>query len=45
MRRTLLKSKIHRATVTGSELDYEGSISVDPGLIAPEHSALALPGF
>jgi aspartate 1-decarboxylase len=29
MRRTLFKSKIHRATVTGAELDYEGSISLD----------------
>ena len=29
MRRTLLKSKIHRATVTGADLDYEGSISID----------------
>jgi len=25
---TLLKSKIHRATVTGASLDYEGSLSV-----------------
>lgn len=32
MRRTLLKSKIHRATVTGAYLDYEGSIAVDPQL-------------
>ncbi|MFA6092995.1 MAG: aspartate 1-decarboxylase [Elusimicrobiota bacterium] len=29
---TLLKSKIHRATVTGADLDYEGSISIDPAL-------------
>ena len=29
MRRTLLKSKIHRATVTDADLDYEGSISID----------------
>ncbi|MDP0500490.1 MAG: aspartate 1-decarboxylase [Verrucomicrobiota bacterium JB022] len=33
MKRTLLKSKIHRATVTGADLDYEGSISIDPTLI------------
>src|SRR4051812_14257595 len=33
MRRTLLKSKIHRATVTDADLNYEGSISIDPGLI------------
>jgi aspartate 1-decarboxylase len=32
MRRTLLKSKIHRATVTDADLDYEGSISIDPVL-------------
>lgn len=32
MRRTLLKSKIHRATVTGADLAYEGSISIDPAL-------------
>lgn len=32
MKRTLLKSKIHRATVTDADLDYEGSISIDPVL-------------
>jgi aspartate 1-decarboxylase len=32
MNRTMLKSKIHRATVTGADLDYEGSISIDPKL-------------
>lgn len=31
---TLLKGKIHRATVTGAILDYEGSISIGPELIA-----------
>jgi aspartate 1-decarboxylase len=30
---TMLKSKIHRATVTGADLDYEGSISISPELI------------
>lgn len=30
---TLLKSKIHRATVTGADLDYEGSIAVDRTLL------------
>ena len=30
---TLLKSKIHRATVTDADLNYEGSISIDPELI------------
>lgn len=30
---TLLKGKIHRATVTGSDLNYEGSITIDPTLL------------
>ena len=30
---TLMKSKIHRATVTGAELNYEGSLSVDKILL------------
>lgn len=29
----LLKSKIHRATVTDKNLEYEGSITVDEGLM------------
>lgn len=33
MRRTMLKSKIHRATITGSDLNYVGSITVDPDLL------------
>lgn len=33
MQRTLLKSKIHRATVTDANLNYTGSISLDPALI------------
>jgi aspartate 1-decarboxylase len=32
MRLTLLKSKLHRATVTAAELDYEGSIAIAPEL-------------
>ena len=32
--RTMLKSKIHRARVTGLNLDYEGSITIDRGLMA-----------
>lgn len=32
MLRTLLKSKIHRATVTGANMHYEGSISIDKNL-------------
>ena len=33
MRRTMLKSKIHRARVTGADIHYEGSITLDPQLI------------
>lgn len=33
MRRTLFKSKIHGATLTGTDLDYEGSISLDRELM------------
>jgi len=33
MLRYMLKSKIHRATVTHSNLDYEGSLSVDRRLM------------
>lgn len=33
MRRRLMKSKIHRATVTDANLDYIGSISLDPVLM------------
>jgi aspartate 1-decarboxylase len=33
MRRTMLKSKVHRATVTASDLNYVGSITLDPDLL------------
>ena len=33
MRRTFFKSKIHRATVTHADLDYEGSVSIDEELL------------
>lgn len=33
MERVMLKSKIHRATVTDADLNYEGSISVDGELL------------
>lgn len=33
MKRTLLKSKIHRATVTQADLNYEGSITIDAKLL------------
>ena len=29
----MMKSKIHRATVTGADVDYVGSISLDPRLM------------
>jgi aspartate 1-decarboxylase len=31
--RTMLKSKIHRVHVTGSNIDYEGSITIDKKLM------------
>jgi aspartate 1-decarboxylase len=33
MRRTLFKSKIHRATVTQADLEYEGSVTIDADLL------------
>src|SRR5919112_3085924 len=33
MQRTMLKSKIHRASITDSDLHYVGSITVDPDLL------------
>lgn len=33
MKRTMLKSKIHRATVTEANVEYEGSITIDPLLL------------
>jgi len=33
MMRTMLKSKIHRATVTDCDLHYVGSITIDPDLL------------
>ena len=33
MTRTMLKSKIHRATVTEANIEYEGSVSIDPALL------------
>ncbi len=41
MQRFMLKSKIHRATLTGTELDYQGSISIDRTLL---EAADMLPG-
>jgi aspartate 1-decarboxylase len=41
MFRTMLKSKIHRATVTHSDLHYVGSVTVDEGLM---DAADLLPG-
>ena len=33
MLRTMMKSKIHRATVTGADVGYVGSITLDPELM------------
>ena len=33
MRRTFFKSKIHRATVTHADLEYEGSVTLDEDLM------------
>jgi len=33
MQRTMLKSKLHRVTVTHSELHYEGSCAIDQNLL------------
>jgi aspartate 1-decarboxylase len=33
MRRRMMKSKIHRATVTGADVNYVGSITLDPELM------------
>jgi len=41
VQRFMLRSKIHRATLTGTELDYEGSIAIDRTLI---DAAGLLPG-
>ncbi|MDO4425083.1 MAG: aspartate 1-decarboxylase [Planctomycetia bacterium] len=41
MFRSMFKSKIHRATLTATKLDYEGSIAVDRDLL---EAADMLPG-
>ena len=41
MNRNILKSKIHRATITAVDLDYQGSITVDEELL---EKADILPG-
>src|SRR5215471_5764144 len=33
MQRTMMKSKIHRATITGANLEYVGSITLDRALM------------
>ena len=33
MKRIMMKSKIHRATVTGADVSYVGSITLDPALM------------
>jgi aspartate 1-decarboxylase len=41
VQRIMFRAKIHRATLTGTELDYEGSIAIDRTLI---EAAGLLPG-
>ena len=33
MKRTMLKSKLHRATVTEANVEYEGSVTIDANLL------------
>lgn len=33
--RTFLQAKLHRATITGAEVDYEGSVAICPTSSAP----------
>ena len=33
MKREMFHAKLHRATVTGADLDYEGSVTVGPELL------------
>lgn len=40
MKIDMLYSKIHRATVTGADLMYEGSVSIDVNLIKKAHMFL-----
>ncbi len=46
MTRTMLKSKIHRATITDSDLHYVGSVTIDPQLLEAadilEHEQVAV---
>ena len=46
MTRTMMKSKIHRATVTDADLNYVGSITIDPDLLEAadilEHEQVAV---
>jgi len=41
MKRFMLKSKIHRAKLTGTDLEYQGSITIDAALM---RAADLLPG-
>jgi aspartate 1-decarboxylase len=40
MRYTMLAGKIHRATVTDTHLDYEGSVTLDEDLLEAAHIPL-----
>ncbi len=45
MRLTVLKSKLHLATVTRSELYYHGSLTIDPDREERHHPAPRLDGL
>lgn len=40
MKLSIFKSKIHRATVTEANMDYDGSITIDRGLLDARVDAL-----
>jgi aspartate 1-decarboxylase len=44
MKRIMCKSKIHRATVTDSNLNYEGSITIDGALLDVSSSIQMMTG-
>ena len=45
MQRIMMKSKIHRATITGADLNYIGSITLDPVERIDADTLVALAAF
>ena len=45
MRRIMLKSKLHRVTVTHSEPDYEGSVAIDGRLLVRGQAGVSRRAF